>query len=230
MKKLLLLPILILLISCSGDRYEGVGDTPPPPPPPDPPAKATLTTPANGTECLDGEDVEFSWNESENTDSYNLVVKNLLTNTESANINTTSTMATIKLQIGQPYSWYVISSNSDSSETVASETWKFYLKGEQTSNYAPFPADLISPKSEATVSSGSITLEWSGSDANTSDNLTYDVYFGTSNPPTSVIKSDHTSSSLNHTVSESGTYYWKIITKDNQGSNSDSGVSMFKVE
>ena len=79
MKKLLLLPILILLISCSGDRYEGVGDTPPPPPPPDPPAKATLMTPANGTECLDGEDVEFSWNESENTDSYNLVVKNLLT-------------------------------------------------------------------------------------------------------------------------------------------------------
>ena len=63
-----------------------------------------------------------------------------------------------------------------------------------------------------------------------SKNLTYDVYFGTSNPPTSVIKSDHTSSSLNHTVSESGTYYWKIITKDNQGSNSDSGVSMFKVE
>ena len=33
-----------------------------------------------------------------------------------------------------------------------------------------------------------------------------------------------------NTYTESGTYYWKIITKDNQGSNSDSGVSMFKVE
>jgi hypothetical protein len=230
MKKLLILPILILLISCSGDRYEGVDDTPPPPPPPDPPLKTTLITPANQTECLDGEDVEFTWNESENTDSYNIVVKNLLTNAESANLNTTSKMATIKLEIGQPYSWYVISTNSDSSETATSDTWKFYLKGEQTSNYAPFPADFISPKSEATVSKGDIKLEWSGSDANASDNLTYDIYLGTSNPPSSTIKSNHTGSSLNHTISENGTYYWKIITKDNQGSNSDSGVSMFKVE
>ena len=27
---------------------------------------------------------------------------------------------------------------------------------------------------------------------------------------------------------DAGTYYWKIVTKDSQGSNSDSGVAMFK--
>ena len=229
MKKLLILPIFILLMSCSGESGEG-GDTPPPPPPPEPPKLTTLIAPANQTECLDGEDVEFSWNASDNTDSYTVIVKNLLTNTESANLTTTSTKATIKLEVGQPYSWYVVSSNSDSTQTATSATWKFYLKGEQTSNYAPFPADIVSPKSESTVSKGVVKLEWSGSDANASDNLTYDIYLGKSNPPTASIKSNHTSSSLNHTISESGTYYWKIITKDNQGSNSDSGISMFKVE
>jgi hypothetical protein len=34
---------------------------------------------------------------------------------------------------------------------------------------------------------------------------------------------------LDYTISEGGTYYWKIVTKDNHGSNSESGVSMFKV-
>ena len=117
MKKLLILPIFILLMSCSTESREG-GDTPPPPPPPEPPKLTTLIAPANQTECLDGEDVEFSWNASDNTDSYTVIVKNLLTNTESANLTTTSTKATITLEVGQPYSWYVISSNSDSTQTT----------------------------------------------------------------------------------------------------------------
>ena len=78
---------------------------------------------------------------------------------------TTSTTVTIKLTKGQPYSWYIISKSNTTTDTAESEKWKFYLKGDPVANYSPFPADLISPKSEATVSAGSIKFEWSGSEA-----------------------------------------------------------------
>ena len=140
LKKLFTLFIITLLYSCGGSSGGG-GETPPPPPPPPTPKATTLIAPADKTECLDGENVEFSWNASENTDSYTIIVKNLLT-AQSVSQTTTSTKVTIKLEVGQPYSWYVVSSSNTSTTTAESGKWKFYLKGEQTLNYAPFPADL----------------------------------------------------------------------------------------
>ena len=228
LKKLLIFSVVTILFSCSGSDGNGGGGVTPPPPPPPSPTAATLTAAANNTECLDGENVEFSWNASQNTDSYTIIIKNLLT-AQSVSQTTTSTKVTIKLETGQPYSWYIVSSSNSTTTTAQSGKWKFYLKGEQTLNYAPFPADLTAPKSESTVNAGSIKFEWSGSDVDTGDTLSYDIYVDTSNPPTTRIRTGYTSSTLDYTISEGGTYYWKIITKDNHGSNSDSGISMFKV-
>ena len=230
MKKLkyILLISLVILVSCKGkDGGGGDGDVDPPPPVPTPTA-ATLNTPAKNSECLDGENVEFKWAASENTDSYDIVVKNLLTQSQITQ-TTTSTTVTIQLTKGQPYSWYIISKSNSTAETAESEKWKFYLKGDQVANYSPFPADLISPKAEATVNAGSIKFEWSGSDADSGDTLTFDIYIDTENPPTTRIKANHTTSSINHAINSTGTYYWKVISRDNSGSNSDSGVSKFKV-
>ena len=230
MKKLkyILFISLVIIVSCKGkEGGGGDGGVDPPPPVPSPKA-ATLSAPAKNSECLDGENVEFKWAASENTNSYEIVIKNLLTQSLVTQ-TTTSTTVTIKLTKGQPYSWYIISKSNTTTDTAESEKWKFYLKGDPVANYSPFPADLISPKSEATVSAGSIKFEWSGSDADSGDTLTYDIYVDTSNPPTNRIKANHTSSSINHPINNAGTYYWKIITKDNSGSNSDSGVSKFKV-
>lgn len=230
MKKLkyILLISLVILVSCKGkDGGGGDGDVDPPPPVPTPTA-ATLNTPAKNSECLDGENVEFKWAASENTDSYDIVVKNLLTQSPIIQ-TTTSTTVTIKLIKGQPYSWYIISKSNSTAETAESEKWKFYLKGDPVANYSPFPADLISPKAEATVSAGSIKFEWSGSDADSGDTLTFDIYIDTENPPTTRVKANHTTSSINHAINSAGTYYWKVISRDNSGSNSDSGVSKFKV-
>ena len=230
MKKLkyILFISLVILVSCKGkDGGGGNGDIDAPPPVP-PPTAATLNPPAKNSECLDGENVEFKWAASENTDSYDIVVKNLLTQSQITQ-TTTSTTVTIQLTKGQPYSWYIISKSNSTTETAESEKWKFYLKGDSVANYSPFPADLISPKAEATVSAGSIKFEWSGSDADTGDTLTFDIYIDTANPPTTRIKANHTTSSINHAINSAGTYYWKVITRDNSGSNSDSGVSKFKV-
>ena len=226
--KYILLISLVILVSCKGkDGGGGNGDVDPPPPVPTPTA-ATLNTPAKNSECLDGENVEFKWAASENTDSYDIVVKNLLTQSQITQ-TTTSTTVTIQLTKGQPYSWYIISKSNSTTETAESEKWKFYLKGDPVANYSPFPADLISPKAEATVSAGSIKFEWSGSDADSGDTLTFDIYIDTANPPTTRIKANHTTSSINHAINSAGTYYWKVITRDNSGSNSDSGVSKSKV-
>ena len=230
MKKLkyILFITLIVLVSCKGkEGGGGDGGVDPPPPAPAPKA-ATLNAPANNSECLDGENVEFKWAASENTDTYEIFIKNLLTQSEQSQ-TTTSTSVTINLTKGQPYSWYIVSKSNTSTEIAQSAKWKFYLKAEPVANYSPFPADLVSPKSEATVSAGSIKFEWSGSDADSGDTLTFDIYIDSSNPPTTRVKANHTSSSINHPINDSGTYYWKIITKDNSGSNSDSGVSNFKV-
>ena len=215
----------MMLLACSG-KSGGDNPTPPPPPLPPAPTAATLKTPAQNSECLDGENVEFSWNASENTDSYTIVIKNLLT-TSQISQTTTSTSVTIKLELGQPYSWFITSTSSTSTETASSTKWKFYLKGEPTSNYAPFPADLITPKSETSVSSGSINFEWKGSDVDENDSLTFDLYVDSNNPPTNKVKTNLSTSTTNVTL-DAGTYYWKIVTRDNKGSNSDSGVAMFK--
>ena len=230
MKKLkyILFISLVILVSCKGkDGGGGNGDVDPPPPVPTPTA-ATLNTPAKNSECLDGENVEFKWAASENTDSYDIVVKNLLTQSQITQ-TTTSTTVTIQLTKGQPYSWYIISKSNSTTETAESEKWKFYLKGDPVAKYSTFPADLISPKAEATVSAGSIKFEWSGSDADSGDTLTFDIYIDTANPPTTRIKANHTTSSINHAINSAGTYYWKVITRDNSGSNSDEGVSNIKV-
>jgi len=215
---------LFILIGCSGSS--GGSETPEPPPPPPAPTVAVLKTPAQNSECLDGENVEFSWNASQNTDSYTIVVKNLLT-TAQISQTTTSTSVTIKLDVGQPYSWFITSSSSVSSQTASTTKWKFYLKGDPTSNYAPFPADLISPKSESNVNVGNVKFEWKGSDVDENDTLKFDLYVDSENPPTTRVKSNLSSSTTNVTL-DAGTYYWKIVTKDSQGSNSDSGVAMFK--
>ena len=60
------------------------------------PTAATLNTPAKNSECLDGENVEFKWAASDNTDSYDIAVKNLLTQSQITQ-TTTSTTVTIKL-------------------------------------------------------------------------------------------------------------------------------------
>tara|TARA_B100001094_G_scaffold291720_1_gene310353 strand:- start:76 stop:774 length:699 start_codon:yes stop_codon:yes gene_type:complete len=230
MKKLkyILFISLIILVSCKG-KEEGGGDGGVDPPPPVPsPKAAVLNTPAKNSECLDGENVEFRWASSENTDSYDISIKNLLTQAVVSQ-TTTSTSVTIKLEKGNPYSWYIISKSNSSTDTAESEKWKFYLKGDPVLNYSPFPADLVSPKAEASVSAGTIKFQWSGSDADAGDTLTYDIYIDSSNPPANKVKGDQSSSTLDHIMNSTGTYYWKVITKDNYGSNSDSGVSKFKV-
>lgn len=60
--------------------------------------------------------------------------------------------------------------------------------------------------------------------------LTYDVYFGTVNPPTAVVSANQSASSLNRTVSASTKYYWKVTVKDGKGGQTIGQVWSFTTD
>ncbi len=224
MKKISIILALLLILACSKD--EGNPN----------PSATSLIFPDNNQECNQGIDVSgtnqstvtFRWTASNKTDSYDVVLKNLNTQSSTSHSSLTNELA-INIEKGTPFSWYVISKNMKVLETAESETWKFYNAGDPVASYAPFPADLVSPAMGSTLT-GITTqnLSWSGSDID-NDIVSYDVYFDTSNPPTA-LEGNTSSSNMDVTVAAGNTYYWRVITKDSQGNNSLSEIFQFKVE
>lgn len=237
--KLKYLNVLILgliLVSCGGGSDNGGG--PDPDPDPDPvaaPSAATLVFPDNNTECNEGvvvsdtqSRVTFQWNASQNTDSYEINIKNLNTNNTSKS-NSATNSADITIERGVPYEWFVVSKATGTTETASSPTWKFYNQGPGIENYAPFPAEAISPGRGATIElADPLSLEWTGSDVD-NDLTEFDVYFGTEADPSTLVETTAESTS-EVTISSGQTYYWRIISRDSQGNTSQSEIFEFRVE
>ena len=232
MKKIFILTLITVLYGCSS----GSSDDGPTEPPVQLPVAVNLVFPDNNQECNEGvslnatqSQVTFQWDASANTTSYDLVFKNLDTDVTTT-VSSITTEETITINKATPYSWYVVSKSNLTPETAQSVTWKFYNAGDATQNYAPFPAELVAPTMGANLTGvTNITLEWAGSDVD--DDITgYDVYFDTVNPPTTQIETDQIAMTSDVSVSAGNTYYWKVITKDAEGNNSESPVFEFKVD
>jgi hypothetical protein len=201
------------------------------------PGKSKLLTPAQNAVCISGKivsetesEVLFTWTATANTDSYDVVLKNLLTNT-STTTNTTDVKATVTLLRNTPYAWYISSKQYSSSTTTQSDSWKFYNSGAGVVTYAPFPAEITSPGYGQIVSpvNNKINLTWNGSsvDSNISG---YNVCLGTTNNPP-IIKTGVTDMFLNGVAVTANTvYYWRVITVDSNGNYTDSGLYQFKTQ
>lgn len=199
------------------------------------PIAVRLEFPLKNSECTAGIDqntdktlVEFRWATAEN-DSYELILENLSTN-QVSRTKTSNHSVEILLDKNTPYEWYVISSLANSQEEVESERWKFYAAGEGVSNYAPFPADLLSPEGGSGFDTGTqqLKLEWQSSDID-DVSITYDVLVGTENPPIQVVASDLTQSSFDISVSTGSAMFWRIAAKDENGNVSYSKVRDFTI-
>ena len=206
----------VLIISCSnddGDNNPTYFNTP---------GQAVLALPLNNQQCEVGEVtgdiavVNFSWEESSDTEKYNLEITNLITGNVTLNIGLRTNTTNVRLLRGYPYSWKVTSRNSGD-QVTESEVWKFYLSGDGESNTVPFPATLLSPASGVTVTpvDGKVTLSWESSDSD-GDEVTFTVFAdkvdGNQDVPDEW--KDITQSSIDIDV-ESGTiYYWHIETSD----------------
>ncbi|MBL4939285.1 MAG: hypothetical protein JKY16_03250, partial [Lutibacter sp.] len=111
--------------------------------------------------------------------------------------------------------------------TAKSAEWKFYNSGDAVITYAPFPAELIGPVMGSSTSESTVTLEWSGSDVD-NDIKEYEVYFGLSNPPITNLDTT-TNQKIENVAVSANTYYWKVVTRDDEGNTSTSEVFQFKV-
>ncbi len=218
----------LIFLACGGG-----GDDPEPEEPVIPPSIASLIFPEDNTECNEGtiiseteSSVTFRWNPSDNTDTYTLTIQNLLEGTtQSVNANTNQQTVTIKR--GVPFSWSVISRSNQTTQTATSEIWRFYNAGSSIANYAPFPAELVSPAMGASVASGDVTLVWNGEDID-DDIDSYDVYLDTTNPPQTKIVSDVTTNSIIANLNSNTVYYWYVFSKDSQNNTSTSEIFEFR--
>ena len=224
MKKLIFLALIVLLACGKDDPKE--------------PEAAILIFPAQNSECTTGVDVtattsrvDFQWQMANHTDNYQVEVTNLISNSTQT-ISTRSTTFGITLEKGQPYSWKVISSNNQTNVQVMSQTWLFYNAGSETT-YPPFPAQILAPLSGSIAkpdANGEILLRWMGADVDL-DIDSYEVFLDTTTPPTSSIGIvDSGVQELAVTVDPATAYFWKIITTDEEGNQSDSGVYSFRIQ
>lgn len=216
--------LLLLLIGCGKDD-------------PKPPAAAKLLFPLQNSECTTGENlnettslVEFRWQKAAHTKTYELRVTNSNTSVTQT-VSTSLLSAQLPLEKGAPYSWLVLTRNSDTQETGLSTTWRFYNAG-SVLNYAPFPADILSPASGATVFrdlNNEVVLRWAGADVD-NDIAGYELYIATANPPLTLFAQPSASTtSIKVSVEANTVYYWRVITIDSEGNRSDSGSYGFKV-
>jgi hypothetical protein len=206
-----------------------------PDPIPDPEA-AILLSPENLNNCSsasrvnDSErQVRFQWTKALFAERYELIVKNSVTQ-ESFYINTTLLNESLILPGASPYQWFVRSKSSLTPVTKDSNSWQFYLEGDPNTNYLPFPAILLAPQDNATVSlsdSDSFLLEWEGNDLD-DDIISYDLYLGI-DPNQLTLKEDKINSTEFSIILElDNKYYWQIITHDESQNQSKSSIFSFQ--
>ena len=223
MRKLVFIAFLVFL-ACNKDD-------------PKPPSAASLVFPEQNSECTTGVDVtattsrvEVRWLAGNNTDSYRVEITNLISNTTQV-ATSASTSVVVTLQKGQPYSWKVISLNNQTNEQAMSATWLFYNAGSDTT-YAPFPAQILSPGSGATVrlENGQTVLSWMGADVD-SDIESFEVFLDMNNPPiTSQGTLGSNEQELTVNLDPATVYFWNVITLDREGNQSDSGIYSFRTQ
>lgn len=214
MKKLSLFILsLILFSSCSSGGDEGETQTPPTIP--------SLAYPTNNLVCIDNV-VEFKWNAS--TDSQNDVItyqldvatdnaftKNVVTST------TTLLSKSLSLEKGKFYYWRVKAIDSKANVSNYTAVYTFFTENEKIVNHLPFIPEIKTPVLHSSISSSTTTLSWTAVDTD-NDNLLYDVYLGTSNPPTQKVGTELTTSSfVTNSLSVNTKYYWYVVVKDAKG-------------
>jgi len=233
MRKLLYIAVLsISLWSCGG----GGGDEPTPPPVVNTaPTVPTLTAPANNSLCTDNV-LNFQWNASTDSQSdaitYQIEVsKNTQFSPLAHNISSTTTSKSITLEKGISYYWRVKATDSKSAASNYSATFNLYTEGVGITNHLPFSPVLVSPALNSVQSAATINLQWTASDVDTSDTLTYDVYFGTDKDNLSIVSpTNQSANSLSRTVAASTKYYWKVTVKDNNGGQTVGQVWSFTTD
>jgi len=93
-------------------------------------------------------------------------------------------------------------------------------------NNPPNTPSNPSPADGATSVDTGANLSWTGGDPDVGDTVTYDVYFGTTNPPP-IVSTNQIGTTYDPSLSYSTTYYWQIVAEDNNGASTDGPIWSF---
>ena len=97
-------------------------------------------------------------------------------------------------------------------------------------NHPPYTSSNPLPSDGKTNVDKNKILSWSGGDPDYGDTVTYDVYFGTSNPPLKMSSNQSGTSYDPGTMSYNTKQYWKIIAWDNNGTSAEGPIWSFTTE
>lgn len=198
--------------------------------------KAQLIFPTKNQVCTQGKvisdkqsTVVFKWAPSNGAESYQLLLTNLSNNQQKTWIINTQEIE-LALEMNTPYSWSILARSSQATVSTASEVWKFYNAAPGITNYAPFPAEIKFPLmgQQLNAPAGKVTLNWLGQDPD-GDVATYNIYFD-NKPSPKILTTGHQNPYIDVNVSAPNTYYWRVITLDQQGNTSDSGEFQFSIK
>lgn len=214
---------IIVLSSCSSDpKANSIPTTP------------GLTYPTNNLVCIDNT-INFQWVASTDADNdpitYTLEIAT--NNGFTQNLTTASTADLYKeftLDKGKLYYWRVKSTDSENESSAYTAINNFYTEADVVINHLPFAPVLTSPVLNYVTTASSVSLKWTATDADASDVLKYDVYFGMTNPPTIKVASDLTAKSYTANTTTAGDYYWKVVVKDDKGGITEGQVWFFTKE
>lgn len=196
------------------------------------PSVPVLVAPSNGKVCLDTT-VSFEWENAIDPEkdviSYQIeIAKDKQFSKIIKNLVITSNTQNISLTKGILYYWRVKAIDSKKMSSKYSLTYNFYTEAQVTANHLPNLPIVVLPALSTTLNPGNTTLQWKSSDPDVSDIMSYDVYFGLNNPPTSKVAENKTSTSIDVSTITLKRYYWKVVVKDNKGGQTIGQVWNFK--
>jgi hypothetical protein len=110
------------------------------------------------------------------------------------------------------YYWQVVSRDSSGFETPG-PIWSF-----TTVSNPPEFGTFSPPDGAIDIDKINPTLSWTATDPDPGDTLTYDIYFGTSSNPLLQVSNQTSTSYQAGLLFHMTKYYWKIVARDNHGS------------
>ncbi|MBD0836990.1 glycoside hydrolase family 78 protein [Aestuariibaculum suncheonense] len=200
---------MISLFSCSSDKPSNSL-----------PSIPGLVSPANNLLCLENV-IEFQWNASIDNDrdeiSYLLEVS---TDNKFSKLDYSKRISfnkhTFSLEPNTTYYWRVKAIDSENNESEYSAVFSFYTEGFGVRNHLPYIPELVSPGDYSKLDNSEVNLKWGGRDPD-SDMLTYDIYFDSYFPPSTLISENQTGPTLIVQVESGKNYYWQVVSKDGKG-------------
>ena len=189
------------------------------------PEAPQLSSPANQAKDVNL-NVTLSWKTATDPNG-DAVSYNVYLGTEANPVNVI--ISGLKVTTYQPtlmanttYYWKVVA-NDDSGGSKESTVWSF-----STLNNAPSEVTLNIPNDGATDIALDTILTWQASTDPDGDDITYDIYLGTEDPPVTKVSADQTSTTFQTTLGSNTIYYWKVVAKDNHGGVTESIVWHFE--